>query len=131
VVGSTGLPTSFLNLGYNSDTNVMYGTHTNTDSLYTVDRATGAATLIGPMTGTENPHGLAYNFNNDTMYLVDSNTDNLYTVNLQTGAVTIVGSTGAGNLLGLAFVPEIPEPSTLAAAGLLSGAALLRRRRAV
>jgi hypothetical protein len=39
-----------------------------------------------------------------------------------------VGSTGAGNLLGLAFIPEIPEPSALALAGIAMGAALLRRR---
>ena len=128
-VGTTGLTTtSFINMGYNSDTNVMYAANTSTDSLYTIDRSNGAVTLLGPMTGTSNPHGLAYDFNNDRMFLIDSSTDNLYTLDLTTGAATVVGFMGSGNLLGLAFVPEIPEPSALALAGIAAGAALLRRR---
>lgn len=130
VIGSTGLATgSFINLGYNSDTDTMYATHTGTDSLYRIDRATAAVTLLGPMTGTSNPHGLAYDFNNDRMFLIDSATDTLYTLDLTTGAANVVGSTGAGNLLGLAFVPEIPEPSTLALAGVGLASLLTRRRK--
>ena len=130
VVGPHGQNTTgFLNLGYNSDTNVMYGTHTSTDSFYSIDRSTGFATLIGLMNGPTNPHGLAWDSTNDVMYLADPGTDNLFTINLSTGAATAVGSTGAGNLLGLVFIPEIPEPSTLALAGIATGAALLRRRK--
>jgi DNA-binding beta-propeller fold protein YncE len=129
VVGPHGQSTTgFLNLGYNTDTNVMYGTHTSTDSFYSVDRATGFATLIGPMNGPTNPHGLAWDSTNDRMFLVDSSTDNLFTIDLTTGATSLIGSTGTGNLLGLVFIPEIPEPSTLALAGIAAGAALLRRR---
>ena len=129
IVGPHGQNTTgFLNLGYNSDTDVMYGTHTSTDEFFSVNRATGLATLIGALGGPTNPHGLAYNPDNDTMYLADPGTDNLFTINLATGAATLVGSTGTGNLLGLMYVPVIPEPAALALASLAGAAALLRRR---
>lgn len=45
------------------------------------------------------------------MYLIDNSTDQLYTINLTTGAATSVGSTGAGNLLGLAYIPKSVTPT--------------------
>lgn len=120
---------SFQNLGYNSDTDVMYLTTGGrsggiTDALHIIDRTTGLVTDIGPLLGPTNPNGLAYNWNTGTMYLIDNSTDFLYTINLATGAATAVGSTGTGNLLGLAY---IPEPATFAILGL--GLALLAARR--
>jgi len=78
LVGDNGL-TSFTNLGYNSDTELMYGTNSGSDSFYGINTATGAATLIGAMGGPTNPNGLAYNWDNGQMYMVDNNTDLLYT----------------------------------------------------
>lgn len=126
LVGTSGL-TSFTNYAYNSATNVMYATNSNTDSSYTVNLSNGQMTLIGALTGPTNPNGLAYNTDDGRVYFVDNSTDNLYVLDTATGAAVLVGSTGTGNLLGLAYVTEIPEPGSL---GLLAaaGAVALRRR---
>ena len=86
------------------------------------------ATLGALGNGSTNPNGLAYNTTDHRLYMVDNSADNLYTINLTTGAAELVGSTGSGNLLGLAFIPDIPEPSSLALAGIAVAAALVRRR---
>lgn len=124
LVGNNGL-TSFTNLGYNSTTNTMYATNSGTDSFYSVNRATGATTLIGPLLTSTNPNGLAYNAANGLMYMVDNSTDNLYTINLQTGEATIIGFIGSGNYLGLVWIPS-PGAAALLGLGALAGA---RRRR--
>ena len=113
LVGLTGT-TSFFNLGYVTPSNAMYGTSSSTDSFYSVDRATGLATLIGPLTGPTNPNGLAYVPDDDKLYLVCNNTDTLYTINLTTGAATVVGAMGAGNLLGLVWIPDTAPPACYA-----------------
>jgi sugar lactone lactonase YvrE len=82
----------------------MYATNSGTDSLYTMNLATGATTLVGPLSGPTNPNGLAFAPDTGTMYLVDNSTDTLYTINLTTGAAAVIGSTGTGNLLGLAYI---------------------------
>ncbi|MET0552506.1 MAG: hypothetical protein ABW221_05685 [Vicinamibacteria bacterium] len=112
LVGTSGL-TSFTNLGWNSATGVMYATNSGTDGLYTMDLATGAATPVGPLLGPTNPNGLAFHPIIGSLFLVDNSTDTLYTLNLATGAATPVGSTGAGNLLGLAYVDgQVPVELT-------------------
>jgi sugar lactone lactonase YvrE len=103
----------------------MYASNSGADSFYTMNRATGATTLIGPLSGPTNPNGLAYNFDNDTMYLIDNSTDNFYSVNLSTGAATLIGPMGSGNLLGLVY---IPEPATLATLGVALALFAGRRR---
>ena len=105
LVGVCGLAAGFGNLGYNPLTDVMFMTNTDTDSAYTIDRTTGLATLLGPMGGPANPHGLAFNTDNATLYLVCSATDTLYTISQVTGAATAVGALGAGNYLGLVYIP--------------------------
>ena len=103
LVGTSGLA-SFTNLGWNSSTGTMYATNSGADSFYTMDLATGATTLVGPLTGPSNPNGLAFHPDNGNLFLVDNTTDTLYTINMATGVATPVGSTGAGNLLGLAYI---------------------------
>jgi hypothetical protein len=113
LVGASGL-TSFLNLGYNSATNVLYATSSSTDSSYVIDRATGAVTLLGLLGAPTNPNGLAFNPDNGLMYLICNNTDSLYTLDTTTGAATLVGSNGSGNLLGLVYVPDAGGPACYA-----------------
>jgi len=103
-MGASGL-TSFTNLGYVFATDTLYATNIGTDRLYTVDRVTGAMTMIGPLMTALNSSGLAYDTDNGLMYLIDGTSDNLYTVDLATGAATVVGSTGPGNLQGLVYIP--------------------------
>jgi DNA-binding beta-propeller fold protein YncE len=103
LVGTSSL-TSFTNLGWNSVTSVMYATNSGTDSLYTINLATGAATLVGALGGPTNPNGLAFHPDLGILFMVDNNTDTFYTINMATGAATAIGSTGAGNLLGLAYL---------------------------
>jgi DNA-binding beta-propeller fold protein YncE len=81
----------------------MYATNSGADSFYTMNLATGAATLVGALTGPTNPNGVAYLAATDTLYMVDNSTDSLYTINRATGAATLIGSNGSGNLLGLAW----------------------------
>jgi hypothetical protein len=106
----------------------MYGIHTSTDEFYSINRTTGAATLIGATGTTSNPHGLGYDKDTSSMYLVDSATDNFYKMDLATGAANVIGPMGAGNLLGLAVIPDVPEPSSLGAIAVM-GLVTLRRRR--
>ena len=76
---------------------VMPMTSTNTDSLYTIDRTTGLATLVGPLTGSTNSAGLAYDYTTQPMFLIDNLLDQPFTVDLATGLPTLVGSAGAGH----------------------------------
>jgi hypothetical protein len=103
LVGTSGLA-SFTNLGWNSATGVMYATNSGSDSLYTIDLATGSVTLVGPLLGPTNPNGLAFHPGSGTLFLVDNATDTFYSLNTATGAATPIGTTGAGNLLGLAYI---------------------------
>ena len=101
LIGTSGI-SGFGNLAYDSLNDVMYMTSGGTDSLYTIDRATGAATLVGPMGGgTSNPQALTYDKVTDTMYLMDTSSDLLYTLNRTTGAATSIGNFGTANMLGL------------------------------
>jgi hypothetical protein len=125
LIGTTGL-SSFTNLVHHSTSNVMYATNSGSDSFYSIDRTTGAATLIGPLNGPTNPNGLAFDSDTGTVFLVCNSTDTLYTIDVTTGAATAVGSNGAGNLLGLVYIPRsgrigrIPHgcgPTTIAVTG--------------
>ncbi|NOT37215.1 MAG: hypothetical protein HOP11_07535 [Saprospiraceae bacterium] len=81
--------------------NTLYGVNGasgNTTNLYSIDAATGAATLIGS-TGLAHITGLAAHPTTGILYAVRSdlfnsgNTD-LLTLNPNTGAATVIGSTG-------------------------------------
>lgn len=131
LIGTSSLA-SFTNLGYNSDTGIMYAVNTTTpESTHTIDLTTGAATFVGLLGAvSSNPNGMAYNRDNQTMYMIDNTTDDFYFVDLATGAATVIGDMGAGNLLGLAYVPNpIPEPTSIALVGIGAAAVWIRRRR--
>jgi hypothetical protein len=70
-------------------------------NVYTVDAATGVATLVGSTGLSENLSGMACDKVDGTMYACTSSS--LYTIDLTTGAATLVGTVGtSGSLLALA-----------------------------
>ena len=102
LLGTTGL-SGFLNL-VDIGNSRMYCTSSGTDSFYSIDTNNALTNLIGTLSGPTNPNGLAYDSLRDRIFLVDNTTDNFYSINRSTGASSLIGSTGAGNLLGLAFL---------------------------
>lgn len=105
LLGLTGLGGS-TNLGYDPVSDTLFATNTSTDRLYTVDRSTGALTQVGPLQSGSSPQGLAFQPSTGVLYVVDHLTDELFAIDPATGTAWLVGSTGAGNLLGLVFLPE-------------------------
>jgi hypothetical protein len=125
--------------------NVLYGmsqgaSQGGTNSLYTINQATGATTLVGSM-GVANANSVGGLEISRKGVGYASFNGNLYRVDLGTGAATLIGSTGFDNISGLALVRTgggggggggggVPEPGTWA---LLAGASLglvaLRRAR--
>ncbi len=69
-----------------SAVNVAYG-------LYTIDTATGAATLVGQDAASMGMIAIAIDCNGE-MYGHDILTDSIYSIDIATGAVTLVGPTG-------------------------------------
>jgi hypothetical protein len=84
----------------------LYGASWRTNSLYTLDTSTGAATLVGSLGLPGANMDLTWDYQNNTMYGISSSGPNgslLYTVNLVTGAGTLVTNIPGDNcLMGLA-----------------------------
>jgi hypothetical protein len=104
LLGSTGLIGS-TNLAYEPLSGTMFATNTATDTLYTVDRSTGALTPVGSLQNVSSVQGLAFHPSTGVLYAVDHVADQLFAIDPATGTAWPVGSTGAGNLLGLMFLP--------------------------
>lgn len=103
-IGALGVPFSFGGMSYdaNSDTLYMIGGRSNTPSLYTVDRTTGAASLVGSH-GIVDLFGLTFDSLNGDLYGSQFGfTNGLYSLNTSTGAATLIGNTGI-RLGGLAY----------------------------
>ncbi len=99
VIGSLGVAADFGGLAYDTGNSTMYmvdgaGDDSTTDhsSLYTVNLATGAATLIGS-TGLADVTGLTYDSGNNTLYAIQAVSGApLDILNIGTGAGTAVGT---------------------------------------
>jgi hypothetical protein len=95
---------------------------TNKRDLFTIDRATGASTLVAAFTGAGagDIGGIMFGRNNTLYATSDVAGSSLFTVDPVTGALTLVGNTGQPFLLGGDFqLPTTtPEPGGLALAGL-------------
>jgi hypothetical protein len=83
--------------------NVFYAIDNATSNLVTVDTSTGAATVVGTVTGQAGHTwtGMTWDAANNTMYASSTNgaTSALYTVDLSTPSVSLVGTTTAAALL--------------------------------
>lgn len=91
-------------LEWNSANNTLYGG--SNGNIFSIDTATGLATLIGN-TGFTSFNNLGYDSLNNVMYMTSSSTDAFYSLDLQLGTATFIGFlAGPTNPNGLAYVPE-------------------------
>jgi len=89
-LGASGV--ALHSMAFNAGTNTLFaGSDAN---LYTLDPATGVATLVGAFGTGGTMIGLACDHANNILYGMDLGTDNLYTINQTTGAATLVGPFG-------------------------------------
>ena len=109
-IGALGAePNRILALATNS-AGTVYGTGT-ANELFTVNTATGAATLLGDITDI---NGNVFGFgltaiafgDDDTLYGIETLTDKLMTLDVNTRVATPVGTAAIGSdIRGLAFIP--------------------------
>lgn len=110
----------------------LFGVADATDQFISISTATGNGALIANL-GLGLSFDIASRPEDDKMFLADSGTLSLYTIDTATGNTTLVGPyVDNQNIVGLAF-SAVPEPSSLAGAGVLAtvaiGSHLWRRRR--
>ena len=75
--------------------------------LVTIDPATGEATQIATITGTDANEADAFAWVNGTLYAIDVGASSfLYTIDTSTGQATLVGDTGFRSIADLAFDPD-------------------------
>jgi hypothetical protein len=77
---------------------------TTSDSLYTLDIATGTATLVGVFNPTSVVmHGVEWDSSTGTLY--GGSNGNLFTIDTTTAVATQIGATGLTSFLNLGYVP--------------------------
>jgi hypothetical protein len=82
---------------------ILYGSTTLTNNLYSINRLTGSARLIGPL-GVPLMHALAFDNLTGTLYGAYGRNQGFYRIDPQTGAATLIGISGF-TISGLAFDP--------------------------
>lgn len=95
----TGVSGSLFDLAYDNNSGTLYGV--NGASLYRIDVASAAASVIGNMGG--NSQGLAFDTNHNILYASDTNTDQLLKLDPSNGTKIVIGNLGFGNVAGLAY----------------------------
>jgi hypothetical protein len=101
-IGALGVSYGFGDCAWDSASSTMYMTDgRGTRSLYTLNLATGAATLVGAH-GITDMFALGYHPPTDKLYGIAGN-GNLYSFNRNTGAATVVGPTGNLRINGLVW----------------------------
>jgi DNA-binding beta-propeller fold protein YncE len=111
-------------LTYNSTTGAIVGTWAGPGSFHSINRATGASTLLSTGSGFIDNNGLAYVAGSNSYYTIDWS-GNLFQYDGNTYARSLVSS-GFGPYDGLTLVPE---PGTMIALGAGLAALAARRRR--
>jgi DNA-binding beta-propeller fold protein YncE len=104
VVGSTGVASGdFGGMAYDPASDTLYWVPgRGNNNLYTINRTTGAASLIGAH-GINDLFGLEFDTSTGTLYGSQfSGGSNLFTLNTGTGAATLIGNMGLG-MGGLAY----------------------------
>jgi hypothetical protein len=104
-VGNFGVGGHMAGLAYDARNGMLYGTTTETDNLYSIDMATGGATIIGPL-GTSLMHGLAFDNSTGILYGSTTTYHSLYEINTSSGAATLIGDIGFSSVGGLAIHPK-------------------------
>ncbi|MBZ5523328.1 MAG: right-handed parallel beta-helix repeat-containing protein [Acidobacteriia bacterium] len=106
-IGTTGAAVPYIPRLAFSASGVLYGVDTNTANLYTINQTTGAATVVGALSGVPTNLGGDIGFGPDgILYMVAGTT--IYTVPLGAGAVTSLGTIsglagGASAIVGMTF----------------------------
>lgn len=114
VVGPLG--SSLSGLAFDPATDTLYGI--DGLSLWIVDQATAALTLVGPH-AIAGAFSLGLDFETDsarlfaTNVVFASNADALYEIDTATGLATTIGPTGGPGLGGLASIPSPEEPPSV------------------
>jgi hypothetical protein len=117
----------FGSLGFVPATGTMYLGDTTLDQLLTIDRTTGATTVVGPYgpgaaAGAQIGIALAYHPQFGMYAVNNTGTDSLWSLDLASGTATLVANLTTGNLISLAFVGD-PPPGTTFCPGDGSGTA--------
>lgn len=129
----TGINTTGIMIDIAIDRNgQMYGHNISDDSLYLIDKTTGATTLLGATGMAANfAQGMDFDYETDTLYgtvYTGGGTGAFVSFDLTTGAANTIVSTTAWNLEGeMAVASAIPEPATVCLLA-LGALALIRRR---
>jgi hypothetical protein len=115
-------------LAYDAVNHILYGI--GSGQLFTINVTTGTATLLGDTTiPFSNDAGLAYDPATATLYM-NTAAGTLYSLNTTSGVASFIGSNSVTLIDGLAVIPDVPEPSSIAlvALGAVAMALKLRRR---
>jgi hypothetical protein len=107
VVGSFVSVANIGGVAYDTSRNTLFGVSPTTDSLYTLNRTTGAATLVGSLGIPSNlaMQGVAYDPFSNQLFATAADTGELFTINRDTGQAQLIGPTGRG-ISGLAVDPR-------------------------
>ncbi len=107
LIGEHGYADMF-GLEYDPTTDTLYGSRSSTgQGLFTLDRATGEATFVGPTSvGLDT---LSYDTKRDLLIGAAGGGGKLYTVDRETGAPTLLQDGEFFNNCGMAYVPDDDE----------------------